>query len=75
MTIPLEWGFQPGDWVVMKLHDIRTNIILQATLRVRERSSSKSQYVTVPADWPVVEGDLVDVKLSYAGIPSAKEEE
>lgn len=75
VAIPLEWEFKAGDWVLLKLHDIRTDVVLQATLRIRLRSNSNSQYVTIPCDWPVIEGDLVDIKVSYAGLPTSKEGE
>lgn len=74
VTIPLEWEFQTGDWIVLKLHHIKNDLTLQATLRIRERSSSKSQYITIPADWPVLDGDLVDIKISYAGLPKDRED-
>lgn len=72
ITIPYEWEFKAGDWVLFSLHDIRTDIVLKATLKIRERKSH-SQYITIPADWPVLEGDLVDIKVSYAGIPNKED--
>lgn len=69
--IPPEWGFKPGDWVLVRVAKPKDPYPLTITTRIRKPKTAGA-YITVPPEWPFYVDDIVDVKLTYGDIPRAE---